>query len=198
MTDSIHLAGLLPLLRDHAQFKRHSEELRTPHEGEWRFPLLRAARPFWLAGIAQQIQRPVLIVAARADRAQAIYDSLQTYRDDHASAAHPLLRLPEPSALFYERAPWAREILTERLNVLTQLTAISHLPSAGCIVASVRALMFRTLPPRAFKLGTRTLKRRQSIVIDSLLEAWLGFGYESATTVLAPGEFSRRGGIVDV
>ena len=58
--------------------------------------------------------------------------------------------------------------------------------------------MFRTLPPRAFKLGTRTLRRGQAVNLDQLLEAWVGFGYESTTTVLAPGEFSRRGGIVDV
>ena len=58
--------------------------------------------------------------------------------------------------------------------------------------------MFRTLPTRAFRLGTRTLKKNQTINLDQLLEAWVGFGYESVSTVLSPGEFSRRGGIVDV
>ena len=58
--------------------------------------------------------------------------------------------------------------------------------------------MFRTLPPRAFRLGTRTLRRGQTVNLDQLLEVWVGCGYENTTTVLAPGEFSRRGGIVDV
>jgi ATP-dependent Clp protease ATP-binding subunit ClpB len=42
------------------------------------------------------------------------------------------------------------------------------------------------------------LKQGQSINLDQLLEAWINFGYESTTTVLAPGELSRRGGIVDI
>ena len=58
--------------------------------------------------------------------------------------------------------------------------------------------MFRTLPPRAFRLGTRAVKQGQTINLDQLLEAWVGFGYENVSTVLSPGEFSRRGGIVDV
>jgi transcription-repair coupling factor (superfamily II helicase) len=47
-------------------------------------------------------------------------------------------------------------------------------------------------------LGTRTIKKNQSVNLDQLLEAWVGFGYESVSTVLSPGEFSRRGGIVDI
>lgn len=192
MTDSINLSGLLPLLRDQAQFAALARDLDSPHEAEWRFPLLRAARPLWLAAIAQQIDRPWLIVAARPDRAQAMVDSLRAY----GLPPDRLARFPEPSALFYERAPWPRDMAAERLQVLAQLAAPTG--QAPLIVASARALMFRTLPPRAFRLGTRLLKRGQSVNLDQLLEMWVGFGYDSTTTVLSPGEFSRRGGIVDV
>lgn len=207
MTDSINLAGLLSRLRDHPQFEHPAHELDTPHDGEWRWPVLRAARPFVLAAAAQQLNRFILIVAARPDRAQALHDSLRAY----GLTPDRLARFSEPSALFYERAPWPREVATERLQVLAKLTADDRLrtaarqpssvvdgPLSPIIVASARALMFRILPPRAFKLGTRTLKRGQSINIDQLLESFVGFGYDSISTVLAPGEFSRRGGIVDV
>jgi transcription-repair coupling factor (superfamily II helicase) len=189
---------LLRLVRDHAQFERLAHELDAPHEGEWRLPVLRAARPLVLAAVAQPFNRSILIVAARPDRAQALYDSLRAYDP----TPDRYLRFPEPSALFYERAPWPREVATERLQVLARLTAPAsdiQLPTPNLVVvASARAMMFRTLPPRAFKLGTRTLKRGQSINIDQLLESLVGFGYENASTVLAPGEFSRRGGIVDI
>jgi transcription-repair coupling factor (superfamily II helicase) len=207
LTDSINLAGLLSRLREHPQFEHLAHELDTPHDGEWRWPVLRAARPFVLAAAAQQLHRSILIVAARPDRAQALHDSLRAY----GLTTDRLARFSEPSALFYERAPWPREVATERLQVLAKLTAddgsraaarqpssMVDSPSSPIIVASTRALMFRTLPPRAFKLGTRTLKRAQSVNIDQLLESLVGFGYDSTSTVLAPGEFSRRGGIVDV
>ncbi|HZY43972.1 MAG TPA: transcription-repair coupling factor [Anaerolineae bacterium] len=194
MTTSISLAGLLPLLREHQQFAQLREEIRSPHEGEWHLPLLRSARSFWLAAAAYETQRSILMVAARADRTQALHESIAAFLGN--DSAHQLLRLPEPTTLFYERAPWAREIVAERLNVLTQLSQPQA--STSIVVASVRALMFRTLPPRAFKLGTRILKQGQAINLDQLLDAWIGFGYESTSTVLAPGEFSRRGGIVDI
>ena len=192
MTDSLNLSGLLPRLRDQAQFVALAHDLASPHDGEVRRPVLRAARAVTVAALAPQIDRAVVLIAAKPDRAQALYDSLRTF----GLTPDRLCRFPEPNALFYERAPWPREIAAERLNVLARLAAIDH--SSLTLVTSVRALMFRTLPPRAFRLGTRTLRRGQTVNLDQLLEVWVGCGYENTTTVLAPGEFSRRGGIVDV
>ncbi|CAG0932266.1 Transcription-repair-coupling factor [Thermoflexales bacterium] len=204
MTDTINLSGLLPLLSEQTAFQQLARELNALHDGRaaWRLPVLRAARPLLLAALAQHASadRPLLVIAAKPDRAQALYESLRAYG---LATPDRLLRFPEPSALFYERAPWPREVVAERLQVLDKLTNnLSEVanPHAGApiIVASVRAVMFRTLPTRAFHLGTRTLKRNQTISLDQLLETWVGFGYESVSTVLSPGEFSRRGGIIDV
>ncbi len=204
MSESISLSGLLPLLSEQTSFQQLARELNAPHEGRkaWRLPILRAARPLLLAALAQDTaaDRPILAIAAKPDRAQALYESLRAYG---LATPDRLLRFPEPSALFYERAPWPREVVAERLQVLARLT--NNLPEVvnlredpPIIVASARSLMFRTLPPRAFRLGTRALKQNQTVNLDQLLEAWIGFGYASVSTVLSPGEFSRRGGIVDV
>ena len=197
MSDSINLSGLLPLLSEQTQLQQLARELDDPHEGRgaWRLPVLRAARPLVLASLVQPLDRPVLVIAAKPDRAQALVDSLRAYG---LATPDRLLRFPEPSALFYERAPWPREVVAERLQVLARLTTTLPEVASPIIVASARALMFRTLPPRAFRLGTRAVKKGQTINLDQLLEAWVGFGYDSVSTVLSPGEFSRRGGIVDV
>jgi transcription-repair coupling factor (superfamily II helicase) len=195
LTTSLSLSGLLPLLQSHPQFEHLRDEQHAALDGEWHLPLLRSARPYWLAAAAQEVNRSILVVAARTDRAQALHESLRAFLGHSVVSSKNLHRFPEPSALFYERAPWPREMIAERLNVLTALTTQSP---AAIVVASVRSIMFRTLPPRAFKLGTRTLKQGQAINLDQLLEAWINFGYESTSTVIAPGEFSRRGGIVDI
>jgi transcription-repair coupling factor (superfamily II helicase) len=226
LTDSINLSGLLPLLNEQPPFQQLVRELNAPHTGRtpaahrlpveagygqmWRLPVLRAARPLTLAALAQHTiaDRVILVIAAKPDRAQALYESLRAYG---LATPDRLLRFPEPSALFYERAPWPREVAAERLQVLARLTtdhgrqtaahhpsSVVDSPSSLIIIASARAVMLRTLPPRAFRLGTRTLKKHQTVNLDQLLEAWVGFGYENVSTVLSPGEFSRRGGIVDV
>ncbi len=221
MTDTINLSGLLPLLSEQLPFQQLAREIDAPHESRtpaahrlpveaghgqtWRLPVLRAARPLVLASLAQNAlaDRPILVITAKPDRAQMLYESLRAYG---LTTPDRLLRFPEPSALFYERALWPREMVAERLQVLARLT--NTLPEVDnlregtavppVIVASARSLMFRTLPLRAFRLGTRALKKNQTANLDQLLEAWVGFGYESVSTVLSPGEFSRRGGIVDV
>jgi transcription-repair coupling factor (superfamily II helicase) len=203
VSDTINLSGLLPLLSEQIPFQQLARELDAPLEGRaaWRLPVLRAARPWLLAALAQAFDRPMLVIAAKPDRAQTLYESLRAYG---LATSDRLLRFPEPATLFYERAPWPREVAAERLQVLARLTTddrpqtTDQPPSSPIIVASARSVMFRTLPPRAFRLGTRAVKKGQTINLDQLLEAWVGFGYESVSTVLAPGEFSRRGGIVDV
>ena len=164
MTDTINLSGLLSLLSEQTSFQQLARELAAPHEGRkaWRLPVLRAARPLVLASLAHTAvgDRPILLIAAKPDRAQALYESLRAFG---LATPDRLLRFPEPSTLFYERAPWPREVVAERLQVLARLT--NTLPDVGppIIIASARSLMFRTLPTRAFRLGTRTLKKNQSI-----------------------------------
>lgn len=69
---------------------------------------------------------------------------------------------------------------------------------APIIIASVRALMTRTLPRRDFLKNARSLKPGQIVQPTTLARTWVEMGYESVETVVAPGQFARRGGLLDV
>jgi hypothetical protein len=127
LTDIINLSGLLSLLSEQTPFQQLAREFDAPHDSEWRLPVLRAARPLVLAALAQSaiVDRPILVVAAKPDRAQALFESLRAYG---LQLPDRLLRFPEPSTLFYERAPWPREVAAERLQVLARLT-LDHQPT---------------------------------------------------------------------
>ncbi len=103
MTDSINLSGLLPHVRNQAQFAALLRDLDGPHDGEVHWPLLRAARAATVAALAPQLDRPLLLIAARPDRAQALYEALRAF----ALPPDRLWRFPEPTALFYERVAMA-------------------------------------------------------------------------------------------
>ncbi len=66
------------------------------------------------------------------------------------------------------------------------------------IIAPVRALMARTLPRRDFIKASRVLKLGQQIQPEALQRSWVEIGYQAADLVVEPGQFSRRGGILDV
>ena len=61
-----------------------------------------------------------------------------------------------------------------------------------------RALLQKTLPRSRFIAATRVLKTGQLFDLEKTIQAWQESGYEAVTVVEAPGQFSRRGGILDL
>ena len=66
------------------------------------------------------------------------------------------------------------------------------------IITPVRALMTRTLPRRDFLKYTRPLRVGRIAQPDTLIRNWVKLGYEAVDTVVIPGQFARRGGLLDV
>ena len=115
-----------------------------------------------------------------------------------------VLPFPDPGPLFYERAPWGPRTLRQRVVTLAALTeadqpgATPGVPTPRVILAPARSLMTRTLSRRDFLANARTLRPAASIRLDRLLDLLVGTGYSPASLVTEPGQFSRRGGLLDL
>jgi transcription-repair coupling factor (superfamily II helicase) len=161
-----------------------------------------AAQPYVAAMLARVLGRPMIVIAARSGRARQWVDELRTWLPDE----YPVHFFADPDALPYERIPWAPETRQRRLEGLVGLltTADSGQPSAvsgqpsPIVVTSVRALMQATLPVREMRAALRPIRQGQVFDLNKLLAQWVGWGYEAAPVVELPGQFSRRGGIVDI
>ncbi|MEW5939980.1 MAG: CarD family transcriptional regulator, partial [Chloroflexota bacterium] len=160
--------------------------------------LPRSARLPVLASLHADLNQPILLVTDRADHALALFDELGFWLPDA-----PRYLFAEPNPLFYEQAAWGATTRRERLQALTAL-ATYHLPFttkpeiAPVIVASARALMTRTLPRRDYLKACKKLSAGQSIQLESLIRAWAEIGYQRCDTVLEAGQFSHRGGLLDI
>ncbi len=160
--------------------------------------LPRAARLALLAALHADLQHPILLLTDRADHALALYEELAFWLP---GAVRYLFS--EPNPLFYEDAAWGNTIRRERLQSLTAL-ATYHLPFAEkpatppVIIASARAVMTRTLPRRDFLKASKRLAVGQEIQPDALIRQWAAIGYQATEIVVEPGQFSRRGGILDI
>ncbi|HCB01633.1 MAG TPA: hypothetical protein DEP19_04545, partial [Anaerolineae bacterium] len=157
----------------------------------------RAARLPLLASLHAQINQPILLITDRADHALSMFDELGFW------IKSPRYLFTEPNPLFYEDAAWGVTTRRERLQVLTALASY-YLPfvttpeTSPIIVTSVRSLMTRTLPRRDFLKACKKLSAGTSTQPDSLMREWARIGYQRVNTVLEPGQFSSRGGILDV
>ncbi len=160
--------------------------------------LMRAARLPLAASLYQDLREPAVMITDRPQHALTLLDELGFWLKDA-----PRLYFSEPTPMFYEQAAWGNSTRRDRLQALTAL-AVYHLPGAAkpdlppVIVTTVRALMTRTLPRRDFIKASRTIKVNQSLPPDQLVRSWVDIGYQAVDVVLEPGEFSRRGGILDI
>jgi len=159
--------------------------------------LQRAARLPVLATLLEDAQRPILLITDRSDHALSLFDEIGFW------IKSPRYHFAEPNPLFYEQAAWGVTTRRDRLQTLTALSSY-HLPFAQkpeippVFVTSVRSLMTRTLPRRDFLKACKKLSVNQTIQPDTLLRSWAEIGYQRVNTVLEPGQFSSRGGILDI
>ena len=192
----MNVSGLLASLESIESYRTLRADLES---GETPSPLglSRAARPALLAALACDLQRPMLVVAGSVERAKTLAHSLR----DWSPAAEHILRFLEPLTLFYERAPWTDDVIIGRLRVLSTLysqSANSQTRHFPLIIASARALMQRTLPVRQFRASIHQLRVGQTLDLERALSRWAGLGYEPVSVVESPGQFSHRGGILDI
>jgi transcription-repair coupling factor (superfamily II helicase) len=160
--------------------------------------LRRSARLPVLVAMYRQLRRSILLLADRVDRALTLADELALW-----APQAPRRFFPEPNPLFYEQAPWGASTRRDRLSVLTNLAAL-HIPGSTSpeappiIIVPARALMARTMPRRDFLKATRYLKTGQVIPPETLARNLVMLGFEPVNTVIATGQFARRGGIFDL
>ena len=108
-------------------------------------------------------------------------------------------RLPSPCSrdgkpLPYEGSAPHVGLIARRMN------ALHHIRTAPqtCLVTSIAALMQRLLPVTTFTHTTLQFKLRGTIEREALTGGLLRLGYHRVSVVEIPGEFSIRGGIVDI
>ena len=215
------LNGLLDLGRSLPAFDELATGLREGRAPTAPVAVYHAARPYLVAALAGQLNRPLLIITPRTNRARQWIDELRAWLPDEV----PVHNFADPDALSYERIPWVAETRQRRLEALVGLltweasgaesvereaqtgSPHAHLPTlhaprstplAPIVVASARALMQMTLPVREMRAALRILRPGQPFDLHRMLGSWVGLGYEAAAVVDAPGQFSRRGGIVDI
>jgi transcription-repair coupling factor (superfamily II helicase) len=195
----LRLYGLVPLAHSLRGYSELLEALGQPPSEQGSpvaVTVLEAARPYLLAGLRRDLGRPMLIVSSRRDRARQIHEELKAW----SAASNGLLFFPEPDVLSYERVPWDKGIVQDRLATLTRLATCNHSEPVEplVVVASIRALLQKTVPRQHFVDSLQELRVGQRLSKAVLLGVLHGLGYERVSVVEDPGTYSARGGIVDV
>ena len=92
----------------------------------------------------------------------------------------------------------SRRVEQQRLAVLSDLLDAEQKENISVTVASVSAILQRTIPKELLKKAAFTISSAESYAIEDIEEALLRCGYERTEQVEGPGQFARRGGILDL
>lgn len=136
----------------------------------------------------------ILHVARDGQRLERLQDGLRFFAPERE-----VLVFPAWDCLPYDRLSPHPDIVAERLETLARLAAPKKPGAPGRIVlASVGAVLQKVPPRNLYADAAITLRKGQTIDVAWLTKFLGENGYSRSDTVMEPGEFAMRGGLVDL
>ena len=169
-----------------SEYNRIKESLTTPGPAAL-FGLPPAGRAALLATLAQDTGRPLCVVTAGEGEASRFAADLSALGIETAL-------FPGRDYLLRPIEGANRESEYRRLAVLGDLVG----GRAKAVCLSAEALLQYTVPREEFCKNTLTLEPGQTVEQKALTQALTDAGYHRRSQVEGPGQFSVRGGLVDI
>ncbi|MEO1551618.1 MAG: transcription-repair coupling factor, partial [Pseudomonadota bacterium] len=144
-----------------------------------------------LADLVARAQGPVVHVARDDRRLTAMAASLAFYQPDL-----PVLRLPAWDCVPYDRISPAAELAANRMACLATLADGFARPAL--VLTTLNAAMQRVPAREIVAEASFVADVGRQIDVEALKSFLARMGYAPAPTVLEPGDFAVRGGLIDI
>lgn len=178
-----YFSQLLPI-------KKITQSLKNDHQSAQLVTgLERSARSLLLAGIQADVAQPHLIVTEDLTTAQDYLDDLKELLPEETVHLFPV-----EDVFHAQMAVASPEMIEQRLDAL----AFIQSEQPGVIITTIAGLMKPLIPHEVMSTGWITIDRDDEIDVKQLTEQLLATGYKREQIVARPGEFSIRGGIIDI
>jgi len=156
------------------------------------------AKALYLVLLWQATERPLMIVTDGNQRAENLSELTQTFFEllvGKADAGRPLL-LPAFDVLPGQKLSPHNEIAEQRAIGLWRLATASN--QAPITIAPVASALFRTHDADYYRRLALDVRAGEELPLDAIEEHLKSIGYERHDPVEMVGEYSIRGGILDV
>lgn len=140
----------------------------------------------FIYGLSQGIQWKVIITQ---NEIQA-----RKIAEDYRIFDRNVLYYPSKDVIFYSADIHGSAISVERLKVIKALIK----EECGTVITTMDAGMELVASLDTFAKAVRIIKEQDIVDIDKLTEHLVSIGYERQYQVESPGDFSVRGGIIDI
>ena len=142
-----------------------------------------------LARRATAAHRMLTIVSADPLSAQRLTEEIPWFAPELRVAL-----LPDWETLPYDHFSPHQDLVSERLSTLYRATR----GECDVLVVAATTALYRLAPPAYLAAYTFFLKQREALDVEALRAQMALAGYAHVTQVVSPGEYSVRGGLIDL
>lgn len=144
-----------------------------------------------LAGILNETKRPMVLVTYNEIQARKLYQDLkklikQTYF------------FPKKEITSYDYVAQSKEIEYKRIDVLNKMYLAKQQKEPIIIVTTIEAVMQKMIAKDTLYQNVIDFEVGKTYLLDEIKEKLVGLAYERSDLIENKGQFSIRGGIVDV
>ena len=183
----MRLRGLMRPLKESKEFNYILNEIDKTNFPIGVFGLSESARSYLIKGIYDELDRPFLIVTHNDTEAKNLYEDLSFYMPN-------VYYFPIREVVFYNIDVISGDLRWERLKVIREMV----MEGKKIIVTSIDALAASYVPVELFKEYTFNFAVGDILNLDDFNEKLVQSGYERVAAVEHKGQFSIKGGILDI
>ena len=160
--------------------------------------LPKAAQLAVITALNSDLGKVILYITSSSDKLLSTMDEIYFWDSTAKTEVYQ-----EPTPMFYEMASWDSKTRRNRLSTLSKLLSY-HIPTwdmpdvPPIIFTSIKSLMYKTIPRRDFIKSSKRVHVGQDIKYEGFIESLVETGYSPEEMVVEPGQFSRRGGLIDI
>ncbi|MBC8062463.1 MAG: transcription-repair coupling factor [Clostridiaceae bacterium] len=179
--------GLLQPLKESKEFKDILVGIEKNRYPIGIFGLSESSRSYLIEGIYDEKAIPFVVVTSSDVEAKNIYEDLSLYSTD-------VFYFPSKEVVFYNIDAISGDLRWERLKVIRQMMTNKK----KIIVCSIEAFIGAYIPVNLYREYTYKFSVGDIVDLRKFSEQLVQAGYERAEMVEGKGQFSLRGGILDI
>lgn len=148
-----------------------------------------SSMPFLIQNLVEQQQKNALVIAPDKEKAAYMFNDLE------ALGGSKVLYFPETYRQPYQIEKTTNANIQERAEVLNLLSKENF---KGVVVTYPQALSEKVTLKKQLTQNTLQIKKGEKLSIDFISEFLLSYNFNNVDFVFEPGQFSIRGGIIDI
>lgn len=179
---------LLDPLKDMDSYKNLLKDIDHKISPIFTYGLIDEDLGHFVYGLNKHLNKQILLVTYDESKSRRLYEDIRNLGNENVEI------FPKKEKLFYDIDASSYETLNQRLRVISKLLAGEKI----IVIASLESLLDRIITREVYENYTQRIDFGEVVHLEQFISNLVAGGYERVHMVEGVGQFSIRGGIIDI